>query len=188
MNEATAGRLVLAEDAPDRRLQIFSALLTAESGLGTDGLMIVGGSAIEVYTGGAYVSGDVDYVTTSRARIASVLRRWNFKEEGKWFSKREWGLFVDVMETPGSGSRRLTRVITTRAGPFRIAAVEDLLIKRVREAVNWPDREEAFDQAILLARYATAVEWEYLEFFAKKEGWLPQLRELRRASSHDGPD
>ena len=186
MNEEEAGRLVLSEGVPDRRLQIFSALLTSESGLGIDGLTVVGGSAIEIYTGGAYVSGDVDYITTSREKVATALRGWSFKDEGKWFSKKEWGLFVDVMQTTGTGSRRLTRVITTRAGPFRIAAIEDLLIKRVREAVNWQHREEAFDQAVLLARYSDKVDWEYVRFYAKREGWLPQLSELQRAASLKG--
>jgi hypothetical protein len=187
MNEADAGRLILAEVAPDQRLRIFSALLATESGLGVEGMTIVGGSAIEIYTNGSYVSGDVDIVTDSRDAIARVLVSWSFKNEGKWFSKKEWSLFVDVMETPGTGSRRLTRVLTTKAGSFRVAAIEDLLIKRVREAVNWQDREEAYDQAVLLARYANRVDWEYIEFYARKEGWLPQLRGLRRAASSRPP-
>lgn len=180
MKEDEAASWVLAELEPDRRLRIFSALLAAESGLGVDGLMIVGGSAIEIYTGGAYVSGDVDYVTDSRSAVARALATWKFKDEGKWFSKKEWSLFLDVMETRVTGSRRLSRVIVTKVGPFRIAAIEDLLIKRVREAVNWQDREEAFDQAVLLARHADQVDWDYIEFYAKDEGWLRQLAELRR--------
>lgn len=180
MNEEEAASVLLAEGEPDRRLRLFSALLTSETGLGVDGLMIVGGSAIEIYTGGAYVSGDVDYVTESRAAVARVLSGWSFKDEGKWFSKKDWSLFVDVMETRGTGSRRLSRVIVTKVGPFRIAAIEDLLIKRVREAVNWQDREEAFDQAVLLARHADKVDWDYIDFYAKDEGWLPQLAELKR--------
>lgn len=180
MNEQDAARLVLAEIEPDRRLRIFTALVTAQTGLGVDGLMIVGGSAIEIYTGGAYVSGDVDFVTDSRAAVARVLSAWKFEDRGKWFSKKDWSLFVDVMETHATGSRRLSRVIVTRVGPFRIAAIEDLLVKRVREAVNWQDREEAFDQAVLLARYADHVDWGYIERFAAEEGWLRQLAELRR--------
>lgn len=67
MNEREAARLVLAERAPDLRLRILTALLSAESGLGPERRMVVGGSAIEIYAGGSYVSGDVDYVTDSRA-------------------------------------------------------------------------------------------------------------------------
>lgn len=184
MNESDAASLVLAEVEPDRRLRIFSALLTSETGLGVDRLMIVGGSAIEIYTGGEYVSGDVDYVTDSRAEVARVLLAWRFKDEGKWFSKKEWSLFLDVMETRGTGSRRLSRVILTKVGPFRIAAIEDLLIKRVREAVNWQDREEAFDQAVLLARHADRVDWDYVEYYAKDERWVAQLEELKRLAAH----
>jgi len=185
MKEEEAGRLLLAENQPDRRLRVLSALLTRESGLGIDGLMIVGGSAIEIYTGGDYVSGDVDYVTDSREAVARVLRSWNFTDKGKWFSKDEWGLFVDVMETQGTGSRRLTRVIDTKVGPFRIAGIEDLLIKRVREAIHWQDRKEAFDQAVLLARHADRVDWRYIEFYASQEKWLPQLKALRRVAMVD---
>jgi hypothetical protein len=183
MDEAGAARLVLAEREHDRRIAVFSALLARESGLGTGGLTVVGGSAIEIYTGGRYVSGDLDLVVDSREKVARVLRRWGFKDEAKFFTKTEWGIFADVMQTRDSGSARLTQVVDTRVGPFRITGIEDLLLRRVRESVAWQGREEAFEQARLLAGFAgPATDWGYLEFYAKREGWQAQLVELRRAA------
>ena len=64
----------------DERLSWFGALLTRESKL--DGqLIIVGGSAIEIYlTSNEYVSMDID-VVGEKAAISAVLRRWGFQAE-----------------------------------------------------------------------------------------------------------
>jgi hypothetical protein len=182
MDESDADRLLTAEKAHDKRTRAFCALLAAESGLGTGGLTVVGGSAIEIYTEGEYVSADLDLVVDSRARVTAVLARWGFKDEGKLWSKKAWDLYPDVMEQKPSGSWRLTQIVSTSLGSFRIIGVEDLIVRRVRESIAWQNREEAFAQAILLARHSDidAVDWEYIRFFANREGWLRQLAELRR--------
>jgi hypothetical protein len=66
--------LLLREAAPDRRLRAFAALLATESGLGTSGLTVVGDSAIEIYTNGAYVSGDIDFVVSEPGKVRQILR------------------------------------------------------------------------------------------------------------------
>jgi hypothetical protein len=181
MEEAEVGEILLKERAHDRRLAIFSAILAGESGLGTEGMTVVGGSAIEIYTEGDYVSEDLDLVLDSRSRVTTVLRRWGFLDEGKGWSKGGWRLFVDPMETQNSGSRRLTQIISTTYGSFRISGVEDLIIRRIRESVAWQDRHEAFSQAVLLFKHARPnLDWAYLEFFAKREGWERQLSLLSK--------
>ncbi len=185
MEEGEAGKVLLREEAPVRRLRLFAALLARESGLGTDGMTVVDGSAIEIYTEGAYVSEAIDLVVDSRPKITRVLARWRFQDHGKGWWKEEWGLFVDPMETPRSGSRRLTQVISTPEGPFRISGIEDLIVRRVRESVAWQHREEAFAHAVLLVEFVKApIDWEYIEFFAKREGWEKQLDELRGLAKH----
>lgn len=184
MDEEEVDQLLAGEPTPDGRLRIFSALLARESGLGTEGMTVVGGSAIEIYTRGDYVSGDVDLIVDSRASVEKVLRQWGFKDEGKGWSKNRWGLFLDVMQGQISGSRRLTQIVSTPVGPFRITGVEDLIIRRVRESVAWQNRQEAFAQAVLLLRRTGSdLDWEYVRFFAKREGWEDQLAELRRLAS-----
>lgn len=179
MDEGEVGRLLSEEGSPDRRLRYFSALLAGESGLGTEGMTVVGGSAIEIYTRGEYVSNDLDLVVESRSAVLRVLKRWGFRDEGRGWSKKAWRLFVDVMERPDSGSRRHTQIVTTPFGPFRVSGIEDLIVRRIRESIAWPGREEAFAQAILLARRAeTELDWDYVKFYAVREGWEAQLDEL----------
>jgi len=181
MDEAEAGSLVLREVAPDRRLRIFSALLAKESGLGTNGMTVVGGSAIEIYTEGDYVSEDLDLVVDSRVSVTDVLKRWGFRDHGKGWSKDEWALFVDPMQQPDSGSRRLSQIIATSVGSFRIASVEDLIIRRVRESIAWPNRQVAFSHAVLLVeRSGSNLDWDYIGFYARREGWENLVVDLQR--------
>jgi hypothetical protein len=181
MDEPEVDRIILGEAAHPRRLALFSALLASESGLGTEGMTVVGGSAIEIYTEGDYVSEDLDLVIDSRSKVTTVLKRWGFRDEGKGWSKAKWSLFVDPMETQNSGSRRLTRVISTAHGSFRISGVEDLIIRRVRESVAWQGREVAFTHAVLLVKRAGSnLDWDHIGFYARREGWEPQLSLLRK--------
>ena len=182
MDESEASALVLGQKAHDRRTRVFSALLAEESGLGTEGMTVVGGSAIEIYTEGDYASDDLDLVVDSKVRVATVLKRWGFRNEGKLWTKRDWRIYPDVMEHRATGSRRLTQIISTPVGSFRISGVEDLIIRRVRESVAWQSRQEAFAEAMLLVKHTEAsdIDWKYIEFFARREKWQNRLADLRR--------
>jgi len=174
--------ILAAEKTPDRRIRSLAALLTAESGLGTDGVLVVGGSAIEIYTGGAYVSGDIDILVTDREQAARVLRSWGFRDEGKMFTKPSLDLYVDLMQRENSGSARLTRILSTRFGPVRLGAIEDLIVKRLRETRFW-SQPKALAQAILLAqRFDREIEWAYVEFFAKQDKLEDLLEAVRKSA------
>jgi len=174
-------RILLAEKLPDVRLRTFASLLAEESGLGTEGMMIVGGSAIEIYTRGDYVSGDVDVLVSNREQAASVLRGWGFRDEGKLLTKDSLGLVVDLRAAENSGSRRLTRIVRTKYGSIRVAGVEDLILKRLREVRYWKQGDEAYAQAVLLVeRYGRELDWEYIGFYSNKEGLENLVTDLRR--------
>ena len=57
-----------------RRVQALVAMLGEESGLGVEGLTVVGGSALEIYTRGDYVSDGIDLVASDRRRLENVLQ------------------------------------------------------------------------------------------------------------------
>lgn len=176
-NEAIA----TATNGPERNLWL-GALLSREVGMA---VVIVGGSAIEGYTSGMYISGDVDLVG-ERNSIIRGLEGWGFRKEGRLWSRRDLNLWVDPVGREYSGDERRLRTVTTPYGRVRLASIEDLIAKRLIETKVWPrGGTDLFDQAVALAaEYDRDIDWEYVTRVARKglaEDLVPELR--RRLSS-----
>lgn len=171
-----------AISAPER-VTVLGAMLARDSGLG-DKLVIVGGSAVSVYTAGAYVSKDIDVVGGER-RLAPTLRRWGFEAEER-SGRRYWvrddlGLLIDIIDREDYvGLADSVRVESTRFGPVRIAAVEDLIVRRLIFAKR--DRSaKLLNQAVLLwIRFGRDVDEEYLDYHVRFEDIADTYREMRR--------
>jgi hypothetical protein len=162
----------------DRRTLYFAALLRREAGLGTDDLIVVGGSAIEIYTEGAYVSGDID-ICAPRETIASVLTAWGFKQPGREWARLDWKIVVDVVAPRVSGSMRLSRVLETPYGVVRVGSIEDLLIRRLALVKFWNESGEYRNAQLLGA--LPGIDWEYLDFQARREDLVAELAQLRKS-------
>jgi hypothetical protein len=165
-----------------KRIAWFGALLARESGLG-DRLVIVGGSAIEVYmTAEVYVSQDID-VVGDRVRIVPVLREWRFLEEEGRDRRTYWvkdGLgnvdLVGTTDRSGLPSRREP----TPYGDVRISPVEYLIVRRLMRAGR-EHSEELFRQAeAMAAQYRRGLDWNYIRIHSKYEGVQPLYEQLRR--------
>ena len=175
--------ILVGETEPHRKLAAFGALLTRESGLGTEGLTIVGGSALEIYTTGDYVSGDIDIVAERPEKVEEVLQSWGFTKEGIYWQHRDLGLVVQIVGRHDSGSRTLNQIVATPYGRLRLGSMEDIVWKRVYESRGW-NRPEALDEAMLLVlRYSDRLDWEYLERKAKETGVEDLMADLRRLSA-----
>jgi hypothetical protein len=160
----------------DRRTLYFAALLRREARLGTDDLVVVGGSAIEIYTESAYVSGDID-ICAPRDNIASVLADWGFTQPGREWARLDWKVVLDVVGPRVSGSMRLSRVVETPYGPVRIGSIEDLIIRRLALIKFWNESEEYRNAQLLVV--LPGIDWQYLEFRAEKEDLVSELAQLR---------
>ena len=122
-----------AEEPVEKHL-LLAALCTklfAERGVE---LIVVGGSAIEFYTDGAYVSGDIDMCVTNSKRLSVRDRQelmGNLNAKG---GPRSWevaGLFVDILGAFETEAKTPARTINTKLGPVAVAAAEDLLVERI---------------------------------------------------------
>lgn len=182
VSRAEFEKAVASESTPEDRIVVFGALLARTSGL-RGSLVIVGGSAISVYTSGGYVSEDIDLVG-QKSRITPVLERWGFRidEQGSrpYWVRKDLGLLVDLVG--GSRSTGLESHVTTfrtAYGPVCVAAPEDLVIRRLILAKR-DRREEHLNQAVLLVEQAgEGIDIEYLEVLVRYEGVEDVYRELR---------
>jgi hypothetical protein len=98
-------------------------------------LVVVGGSAIEFYTEGAYASGDLDLCVESGSKtLTPALRQEIMARFRAIGGPRSWqvaGSFVDVLSTFENLARTPIRVLEGPFGAVQISPVEELIVERV---------------------------------------------------------
>lgn len=137
-------------------------------------VIVTGGSAISIWTHGAYVSGDIDLVGV-RSRIVPVLRRWGFNpyddpDGRRYWSRDDLEMAIDVINRKDySGNVEGLLSLETPFGPVKVAAVEDLIVRRL---VFWKrdGKDELLDQAVaLFVDSQSKLDSEYLHAQIKYE-------------------
>jgi hypothetical protein len=169
---------ILRETDGSVRILHFGALLAAEAGLGSEGLIVVGGSAIEIYTSGGYVTGDID-VVAEPIQVLAVLKRWEFKASGRMWYQEDWRIAVDIVRNFYSGSREHTKVFDTPYGSVRVASIEDVMVKRLISARFWEIPDDYRIAEALAKTNPKDIDWEYAEEIAKRDLVSDLLKKLR---------
>ena len=151
-------------------------------------LVVVGGSAIEFYTEGAYVSGDLDMcVASSKEPLTVLLRQELMGVLGAKGGPRSWevsGIFVDVLGAFENLARTKVRGIAAPFGEVRVSPVEELIVERVLVSTYPSDYPPARDCAkkILAAALQNEVEtdWKEVRRLAESSAYKnwPQVKEL----------
>ena len=128
----------------------------ASRGLGRP--VLVGGGAVEFYSGGALMTGDIDVTTPSQPELEEELRRLGFvKPSGAGASLR--GL--------DPARLRLVQPLGETAR-FRIVAVEDIIADRMGQFASGTAPEMG-GQAALLLRLYPDLDRTYLERRIREE-------------------
>ncbi len=138
--------------------------------------VVVGGSAIEFYTDGAYMSGDTD-ICWKGLRIPSPVEKAavisKFPEaEGTIRTWKILGMYVDLLgEVTTYAESDYTR-LETPLGFVELQPVEDLIVERVFSARCWTGRNEASEgcaKKLIAAtlRGEAAVDWSQVERIAR---------------------
>ncbi|HKN07355.1 MAG TPA: hypothetical protein VJ021_07145 [Thermoplasmata archaeon] len=181
MNRKEFERILAKARTDDERLTWFGALLTLESKLEGQ-LIIVGGSAVEIYlTSNEYVSMDID-VVGNKAAISTVLRRWGFDSEKGRDQRVYWvksGLGNVDLVGPTDRSGLPPRAFTTPYGDVLLGPVEHLIVRRLMMARRKRSREMYRQAAMLATRYKRGLDWDYIRAQAAYEKVLPLFEELR---------
>lgn len=143
-------------------------------------LVVVGGSAIEILTEGAYASGDLDLCHTStslpireRQEVMGLL--------GATGGPRSWqvaGMFVDILGFAESFARTPYRRVQAPYGDVLVMKPEDLLVERVLVSVypgeNLAARDCAKKLIAMILDDVIPVDWAEVRRLAN----LPEYRNL----------
>ncbi|MGH2404842.1 MAG: hypothetical protein ACRDGN_10305 [bacterium] len=139
-------------------------------------VVVVGGSAVSFYTGGAYLSRDVDLVTeTPTPQIGDILEQVGFtRKDGAWVH-RDVDVVVDFPASPLAGDPSRVVRVDTPEGHVGVIGLEDLLIDRLNAAVHWND-SEAREWCVTMLTLHRELDLQYLQRRAATEAVTDALR------------
>ncbi|HXQ52295.1 MAG TPA: hypothetical protein VN754_07540 [Candidatus Binataceae bacterium] len=142
--------------------------------------VIVGGAAVEFYTGGSIVSGDFDVVTDATRELEEALIARGFRRPSgagallRGVFHPSLGIGVEVVSGElfdGAADEARVRLVTldTEGEPVAVPAVEDMIADRMGQfCANPAAHGEMLTQAIVLYRIAkldveTPLDEDYLD-------------------------
>ncbi len=182
----SALRDIADEKDPALRSQKLASLCSAvfrERGIE---LVVVGGSAIEFYTEGAYTSGDVDLCLLEAASLPLRLRQELMGQLRASGGPRSWrvaGMFVDLLGPVEMLARTPVRRLAAPYGVTNVAQPEELLVERALISVypqpNAGARATARKLLAVALRGQVKLEWDEVWRLAK----LPEYRILPECKS-----
>ena len=149
-------------------------------------LVVVGGSAVEFYTEGGYMSGDIDFCRKTPNAIPPRLMQEIIAELGGKGVARSWevcGLYVDLLGILENESVLPNRELETPYGTVRIIPPELALVERILIAYYPPSAELLVTarKMMVAALGDSNFNWNEAERLAALPsfGVLDELRKLR---------
>ena len=170
-------------DLLERALKLSGLITTlfAERGFP---LVVVGGSAVEFYTEGGYMSGDIDFCRkTLKAIPPRIMQEVAEKLGGKGLG-RNWlicGLYVDILGLLESETGLADRIVQTPYGEVRMLPPELALVERVLFAEQDAECVASARQMMAAALKDANFDWAEAERLAALRDFsvLPQMRRLK---------
>lgn len=177
-----------------KKALLLAALVTqAFKKAGWD-LVVVGGSAVEFYTEGAYMSGGIDFCRMNARPIPLRLAQDVMATLGATGGPRSWqvaGLFVDLLGLFENEARTPCREVATPLGPVVLMPPELVIAERVLSAYYPSENRENK----LIARTLMAVglsdrlclDWDEVDRVAQLPDFqiAEEVKALRREVAHE---
>lgn len=176
------------ERDPNLKAQKLASLVSAVFRKRGIELVVVGGSAIEFYTDGAYLSGDIDLCVLPPAiSIPLRLRQEIMGQLGAEGGPRSWrvaGMFVDLLGGVELAAWSHPRKLQAPYGAITLVAPEELVVERVLISVYPQPNAEARICARQLigvaAKGSVAVDWQIIKRLSQSPDYqvYPELQVL----------
>ena len=149
-----------------RKKMLLLGYVTSQLEKKKQSIFLVGGQAVETYTAGQFLTGDIDVTTSDSAMTQKVLKSLGFEEIGMiWLNKPLGIAFHIVGYFPPERSR------TIRIGPYkaRIVGVEELILDRLSAAKFWNIPADYEKARVLYDNFEKQIDKDYLREIAKKK-------------------
>ena len=151
-------------------------------------LVVVGGSAVEFYTEGGYMSGDIDFCRKTLKAVPPRLMQEIAERLGGKGLGRNWlicGLYVDILGLLETETALPERIVETPYGPVQLIPPEMALVERILYAEQDRECVPSARQMMVAALNDASFDWTEAERLADLSDFkvLPQLTALRKELS-----
>ena len=175
-------------DLLERALKLSGLLTTFFQERGFP-LVVVGGSAVEFYTEGGYMSGDIDFCRKTLKGVPPRMIQEIAESLGGRGLGRNWlicGLYVDFLGLLESETIRPERIVCTPYGEIRILPPELALVERILFAEQDAECVPSARQMMVAALKDTVFDWVEAERLADLPDFkvLSSLKVLREEISN----
>lgn len=158
-----------SDDLFSQRLRLIGRITSLFAQRGYQ-LIVVGGSALEFYSQGGYVSGDVDLCRgTGQSPIPAVVEKEVMLAIGAEPTgvRRQWkkgDTYIDLLGEVETAPDPNFRTLTTPEGPIRLMPAEDVLVERAFVAFSRGPGKPPDTSALAAARQMALVAMRLKDF------------------------
>jgi hypothetical protein len=169
---------ILGMDPGPARTAALVAWFQGLFGERSEAPVLVGGAAVELYTNGAYVTGDLDFVGFMTDTVSARLQTEGFRRQGRHWVHREGGIFIEM---PAQMFDRAVRVDSIEIGELsiRVLSPEDVLVDRLAAWKFWRSSLSGVNAYLIWNDRGSEMDSEWLERLAGMEGVEDALVKLR---------
>lgn len=139
--------------------------------------VLVGGAAVELYTGGAYTTGDFDFVGEVPEAVGRVFEDAGFKREGRHWIHSAAELYV---EFPGSAVQphEKTAMLTVGDQSVLTLSPEDMIVDRLAAWQFWSSTTDGASAYLIWKAQESRLDQRRLGRLAKGRGVEKALTRL----------
>lgn len=130
--------------------------------------VLVGGAAVELFTGGAYRTADLDFVGSVPGSVAAVLDNEGFQRRGRHWVHEASQVFIEL---PGHSLQPDERPALLRRGELTVRCLgpEELVVDRLAARRYWGSEQDAVNAFLI---------WRANELDEKRLRALAETREV----------
>jgi len=148
-----------------------------ERGLGR--VIVVGGYAVELYSGGAYRTGDVDVIVERASALLRTALGMIEEWRGRVWIHEALSYAIDIVSSFYDKPKQPV-VLEVGGKKVYVEPPEECIVSALAACVYWGSDLDCEKAAMVMAAQWNAIDWEYLERRCAEEGVAERLAEVKR--------
>jgi len=142
--------------------------------------VLVGGAAVELYTGGAYTTGDIDLVGVVTPAVQAALAATGFTRHGRHWVHEATQTFVEFPRDSLDPDERADW-LEVEGRRIRVVSAEDLLVDRLGAWEYWSSSVDGMNAWMLWQAQRDRIDRDRLEARIEEAGWSRAWRAVQEA-------